>query len=117
MLPASIFPLAGQFTFGQNSCDASFSDFVLVIHHSLLIDALFQNSTITRPPVKGVLPKLEAEKKFNLHKEAALKAGLALRTDLHIVGPPEFMRSTYRVLDELKDKAPDRYQEVMCFAK
>ncbi len=57
--------------------------------------------------------KLEAEKKFNLHKEAALKAGLAPRTDLHIVGPPEFMCSTYRLLDELKDKAPNRYQEVI----
>lgn len=64
MLPASIFPLAGQFTFGQNSCDASFSDFVLVIHHSLLIDALFQNSTITRPPVKGVLPHKHVQ--FNI---------------------------------------------------
>jgi hypothetical protein len=57
MLPALRFPLAGQSRFGQNSFDASFSVFVLVIHHSLLIDALFFKTQLSRPPVKGVLPR------------------------------------------------------------
>jgi hypothetical protein len=56
MLPAPTFPLAGQSSFGQNSCDASFSDFVLFIHHRILIDALFKTQQNFRPPDKGVLP-------------------------------------------------------------
>jgi hypothetical protein len=43
-LPAPIFPLAGQFTFGQNVWQAAFGRSVLFIHHRLLIDALVQNS-------------------------------------------------------------------------
>jgi hypothetical protein len=48
-------------------------------------------------------------------REHAAAAGLPVRTDLYVVGPPPFMHTVYRVLDELRAAAPRRYHEAVTY--
>jgi hypothetical protein len=59
--------------------------------------------------------KREHRRVLERRKKYSDAAGLPLRTDLHIVGPPPFMHSVYRVLDELKEKSPRRYSEAVTY--
>jgi len=55
----------------------------------------------------------EQQAEAGKQRQHAPAAGLPPRTDLYVLGPPPFMHSVYRVLNELRDKTPARYQEVV----